>query len=133
MAKKRIKDSVRPAAQIKTEYNNYPVFCFKYLQSNSIDECDNIFFRHLIERAKKLADLGWVEINKSARHCFGYEKIELSKIKCRRELPSFVTKEVKLLAFRYSKQNLPFLAIRQENTLHVIFIETKHGDIYDHG
>lgn len=110
---------------------DYPIFCFKHLQDVSIKGCDADVYLSLINRIRKLENLGWNEINKSSRHSYGHEGIPISEIKP--SLPSFVSEDVeKLYAFRYTGNNLPFLALRNGNILHVIFIETKFGDIYDH-
>lgn len=110
---------------------DYPIFCFKHLQDISIKDCDPQVFLALIERIRKLENLGWLEINKSHRHAYGHEGIPINQIKPK--LPPFISDDVeKLYAFRYQGNNLPFLALRNGNVLHIIFIETKFGDIYDH-
>lgn len=115
----------------KNEEINYPIFCFKYLQNTSLKECESEVYKNFVERIRKLSDLGWKEIDKSARHSFGTEKIPISMIKP--QLPSFVTPEVEsLVCFRYTGNNLPFLGLRFNNVFHVIYIESKFGDIYDH-
>lgn len=107
----------------------YPVFCFKHLR---LIKWDNVQLKDFIERLQKLQQLGWNEINKSHRHSFGYEKIPIEAIIP--ELPDFVTPDVNFLfAFRYTGDNRPFLAMRNGDILHVIFIEANFGDIYDHG
>lgn len=122
-----IDDSITGKSKI-----GYPVFCFKHLQDVSIKGCDHQVFFSLIERIRKLEELGWQEINKSPRHAYGHEGISVNQIKPK--LPPFVSEDVeKLYAFRYQGNNLPFLALRNGDILHVIFIETKFGDIYDHG
>lgn len=111
---------------------NYPVFCFKYLQSVSIENCSNgAFFYNFIARLQKLGDLGWEEIRKSHRHSFGMEKIPIEKIKP--QTPLFLTPDVThLFAFRASGKNHPFLGIQEGVVFHVIFIETNFGDVYAH-
>lgn len=110
---------------------NYPLFSFKHLQEDSIKECNNssFFFKYLM-RMKKLSELGWKEIEISSRHSFGMEKISREMIKP--DIPSFITPEVPILAFRANGNNLPFLGVRDGKIFHVIFIETDFGDIYDH-
>lgn len=112
---------------------DYPVFCFKHLQKTSFSDCNDAkLLRQFFERTKKLGELGWSEILKSAIHSFGAEPVAVDRIKPR--LPNFITPDVKCLyAYRYGGNNLPFVCLRNGNVLHVIFIETKHGDIYDHG
>lgn len=111
----------------------YPVFCFKYLQLCSYNDCtDPKFFIDFLKRLQKLGQLGWQEINKSNKHGYGYEKIPISKIKPTMR-PSIITEDVEeLTVFRANGNNLPFLGIRLNDIFQVIYIETKFGDIYKH-
>ena len=111
---------------------DYPIFCFKHLQSVSISDCtDGTFFYKFLERLNKLSNLGWNEIRLSERHSFGMEKIPVEKI--HPSLPPFITPDVEdLSVFRAAGDNRPFLGIQNDKIFHVIFIETKFGDIYDH-
>lgn len=137
MAKKLKVKSKGVTPQVSTDKKkpeiDYPVFCFKHLQPHSYSECEDVkLIRSFFERCKNLAQLGWKEIDTSQKHGHGYEKLEREKFKP--SLPPFITPDVKkLLVFRYGKSNLSFVALRSENILHVIFIETVHGHIYDHG
>lgn len=110
---------------------DYPVFCFKHLQNTSINRCNNVsMFYNFLQRLQKLSVLGWSEIRNSQRHGFGMEKIAKTAIK--QPLPPFITPDVNyLMAFR-ANGKLPFLGIQNDIIFHIIFIETKFGDIYDH-
>lgn len=132
MSKKIRKQDESTSIKKKPE-ERYPVFCFKYLQPYSYNACSNAsFFIEFLERLKKLANLGWQQINVSGRHGFGTEKMPISKLKVK-NFPPIVTPEVEVLTvFRATGSNLPFLGIRVEDTFQVIFIETQFGDIYDH-
>lgn len=110
---------------------DYPLFSFKYLTDISIKNCrDGGFFSEFLLRLKKLSVLGWKEIAKSDRHSFGMEKIARESIK--HAIPSPITPEVPLFAFRATGSNLPFVGFQEGKVFHVIFIETAFGDIYDH-
>jgi hypothetical protein len=111
---------------------NYPIFCFKYLQTCSIKDCrDYDFFFKFLERLQKLAELGWNEIIHSHRHGFGTEKILLDKIKP--ALPLFITPDVgHFTVFRAGGNNKSFLGIRNGTIFHIVFIEANFGDVYDH-
>lgn len=110
----------------------YPVFCFKYLQFHSIKDCAEAdFFFKFLERLQKLSELGWKEIRKSARHSFGTEKLSRGSIIP--DLPKFVSPDVEhLTVFRANGDNRPFLGIQRGKLFHVIFIECRFGDIYEH-
>lgn len=110
---------------------SYPIFSFKYLQDVSINKTNNhkLFYDFLI-RLKKLSELGWKEINKSGKHSFGKEIIPQNMIK--HQLPSIITPEVNLYAFRAKGDNHPFVGYRENNIFHILYIEANFGDIYDH-
>lgn len=111
---------------------DYPIFCFKHLQTCSIQDCkDHLFFFKFLERLQKLSTLGWKNIEKSEKHGFGTEKLPKEQIIP--SLPIFITPEIKhLTVFRANGDNRPFLGIRRQNIFHVIFIEAKFNDIYKH-
>lgn len=134
-AKKIRNQSINP--EIKPSINkkpdiDYPVFCFKHLQDASFRKCkDGDFMRNFIYRLSKLCQLEWKKISIEKRHGFGTESIPVEQIKVK--LPDFVSPDVKhLTVFRANGDNRPFLGIRNGNVFHIIFIETKFGDIYDH-
>lgn len=110
---------------------DYPLFCFRHLQHTSFTECRDIsFFPNFMKRLKNLSELGWNEIQTTQRHGFGMEKIPQEIIKP--QLPTIITPEVRLFAFRAAVNNLPFVGFREGKIFHIIFIETTFGDIYDH-
>ncbi len=112
---------------------DHPLFSFKYLQNQSVENCTDVkFFQSFIFRLKKLSELGWSEIRKSDRHSFGMEKIPYYKIKPKSQLPDFITPDVEFCVFRATGSNLPFLGIQEGKIFYIIFIETNFGDIYDH-
>lgn len=112
---------------------NYPVFSFKYLQDVSIKDCNDVkFVKDFIFRLKQLSELGWIEIRKSGRHSFGMEKIPYHAIKPNIHIPGFITPEVEFCVFRATGSNLPFIGIQEGRIFHIVFIETRFGDIYNH-
>lgn len=135
MSKKRIKSRKTERAKIKKPSVSetkidYPVFCFKHLQLDC--KGDHKFYYQFVERLNKLCNLPWNTINNSARHSFGFEKLPVNKIKP--DLPKFITPDVKdLLVFRATGDNRPFLGIRRNNIFHIIFLEERFDDVYNHG
>ena len=112
---------------------DYPIFSFRYLAPHSFPKCrDASFFRDFLARLQKLSELGWKRIALSDRHSFGTEKIDVSAIKPRQQLPPFITDDMKLEVFRANGNNLPFVGLRNGRTFHIFFIETNFGDVYDH-
>lgn len=110
---------------------DYPLFSFRYLQATSFTDCRrHIFFIDFINRLTKLSQLGWEEIGTSRRHSFGFEKIPRDIIKP--GIPSNITPDVQLLAFRATGDNHPFIGFREGKIFHILFIESAFGDIYNH-
>ena len=108
---------------------NYPIFCFKYLQLDY--KKDNEFYYKFIERIIKLSDLGWKKIQNTDKHSFGTEKIPVKQIK--KTLPNFITPDIDTLTvFRANGDNRPFLGLRDGNVFHIIFLEEKFNDVYNH-
>ncbi len=110
---------------------DYPLFSFRHLQHTSYVDCKDVsFFPNFMKRLKKLSELGWNAIHTAQRHGFGMEKLPQEIIKP--QLPSIITPEVQLFAFRASGNNLPFVGFREGKIFHILFIETSFGDIYNH-
>lgn len=108
---------------------DYPVFCFRHLQT--IPNEDYKFYSDFIIRLNKISGLSWNQIYLADRHSFGTEKIPVKQIKP--QLPRFVTPEIThLTVFRANGDNRPFLGLRNGTVFHIIFLEEKFGDIYDH-
>lgn len=111
---------------------DYPVFCFKHLHLNSIKKGKGDIFKDFLFRMQKLCETGWTEIHKAPCHGLGYELLDRDKFHY--QLPNFITPDIKKLhVFRASGNNLPFVAHKNGNVLHVIFLEIKFNEIYDHG
>lgn len=113
---------------------DYPLFSFKYLRDVSINKCgDAAFFHDFLMRLQKLSELGWDGIRKSHKHSFGMENIPRESLKPDCRLPAFVTRDVsQLQVFRASGDNRPFIGLQQGRFFHILFIEARFGDIYEH-
>lgn len=113
---------------------DFPLFSFRWLQEFSFVECNDAkFFQHFLMRLQKLSDLGWNGIRVSAKHQFGMEKIPVDKIRVK-ALPALVTPDVEYLdVFRAVGDNRPMVGLQQGKIFHVLFIEAKFGDVYEHG
>lgn len=111
----------------------YPLFSFRWLIDYSIDVCkDYKFFHSYLIRLQKLSELGWDEIHKSSRHSFGMEKMPIKDIKPKL-LPPIISPDVKELdVFRAVGDNRPMIGFQEGKIFHVIFIEAKFGDVYEH-
>jgi hypothetical protein len=113
---------------------DYPIFCFKYLQHASIKGSrDADFFVNFLLRLRELSSHTWKELEKERRHGYGMELIPINQIRPQ-SYPSIVTPDIKTLTvFRANSDLRPFLGIRKGSLFHIIYIETRFGDIYRHG
>lgn len=112
---------------------NYPLFGFKYLFDTTHKECkDAGFFKAFLVRLKKLSDLGWKEIEKSPRHSFGTEKIPIEQLRPKFEMPEEFKTQRRITVFRATGDNHVFAGIREENTFHILLIESSFGSLYHH-
>jgi len=115
---------------IKSFTTDYPLFCFKHLQTKP--DNDYKFYADFFQRLKMLSNTTWKIIETSDKHGVGTEKIPIDKIKP--QLPQFVTPDIThLTVFRANGDNRPFLGIRNEHVFHIIFLEEKFNAIYNHG
>ncbi|MEG1749424.1 MAG: hypothetical protein RRZ65_01725 [Tannerellaceae bacterium] len=110
---------------------DYPVFCFRYFQKECLKSCSESQVKDFFDRLQRLGELGWNTINAGKRHDYGWEMLPVKQIK--KTLPPLITPDIpKLMVFRYNNANYPFIAHRNGNILHVLFIEANFGDVYDH-
>lgn len=101
---------------------------FSYVDSRN----DSDFFIAFLGRLKKLCGTDWNTVNTSGRHSFGWEKIEKSSMTtaAQAHMPNGMKS---LLAFRAKGDNHAFLGFRDGNTFQIVFIESRFGDVYNHG
>ena len=107
-----------------------PVFSFAYLQDASLKKCGNVeILKNLLIQLRKISSLNWGVLDQTQRHGLGYETIDQKAIK-----PAIPDEAAgtRLLAFRGAGM-LPFVGYRNEEVFYILFIETKFGDIYNHG
>lgn len=108
----------------------YVSFSFRHLQSPyHIVDCDNYDKIALLERMVKLCCLSWNQVISTQRHGFGTETIRRSSIGPR--LPSVVTPEITLIAFRFSGLK-SMIGFRAQDIFQVLFLD-HDGTVYDHG
>lgn len=110
---------------------DYPIFCFKHLNSHyGMNNCNKEEKAALIEQMTRLSQLTWNQVKLGSRKGMGSEKIDKSAI--RASIPNFVSDDVDFfLAFRF-KGNAPFVGHRNGNIFHVLYIDSKFK-LYDHG
>lgn len=70
----------------------------------------------------------WIQIRGAHRHGLGTEKIEKSAIKV--PIPTVVTEDVSLLAFRFSGK-APMVGFRERDVFHVLWFDRDYS-LYKH-
>lgn len=109
-----------------------PKFCLAYLQkgfdvaSLPDKEAKAAFADALAIRAK----MTWRALKAAPKHGLGLETIGESSI--RAPIPEAFQDQEKFLVFRYYGK-LPMAGVRILDVFHVIWIEPKFNDLYDHG
>jgi len=100
---------------------------YSYVSSNN----DSDFFISFLKRLQKLSSIDWNTANSSARHSFGFEKMNVNTMT--HAAKDFVPKGMtSLLVFRATGDNHVFLGYRERNVFQVIFVEYQFGDVYSH-
>lgn len=129
MSQKRIKQQQPQQKEVRKTSN--VSFGFSYLHDISYPDCKDIgFFIGYLQRLKKLSSVEWNILNGAHRHSFGWEKIPVKSIKKDIKLTDDVDF---LISLRATGDNHVFLGFREDNVFQVVFIESKFGDIYNHG
>ncbi len=106
--------------------NEYPIFDFRLFNKKCLKACENRQLCDFVSRMQELSQLNWNTIDTADRHGFGYEKMRVEQLKIT------LNPDIKeVLVFRYSGK-LPFIGLRQGNTLQVLYLEANFGDLYDH-
>lgn len=105
---------------------------FRYFDITCLKGCPQKQLQSFVERLHRLASLGWSEIRRSRRHEYGCEYLPKDAIK--QALPPIITDDVsKVMVFRYDNENHPFIGVQTENTIQLIALEVRFGELYDHG
>lgn len=131
----------RPAAsgiQIQTtrapatdSFDSPPTFCLRYMESSHcVTACDKNMKSAFASTLRKLSQLTWKQINQADRHGCGTEIIPREIINAK--IPSVVTDETNLIAFRYCGK-LPMVGFRGvAGVFHVIWLD-RDFTLYPHG
>lgn len=106
-----------------------PVFSLEYLQSGwCIQDCRQAERARMLERLRQISQRTWREIRQLDRHGYGTETISRGSI--RAVLPSFLTEDVRLLAFR-AFDLVAMVGYRSGRIFHVIWID-REFKLYKH-
>lgn len=118
-----------PSTSTGSTQSQTPLFCLNMLQGKyCLSHCEQQERAAFADTLHKLSKLTWAQIRASNRHASGCEIISRSSLKF--SLPSTVTDEVDILAFRFFGK-APMLGYRDGRTFHVLAID-RVFTAYDH-
>lgn len=104
-----------------------PIFSFEKMRDrsgHSVNCCGRDDQAALARQMYALSQLTWDEIKKAPKHGLGSETISNTALKV--ALPSSITPDVTLLAFRYNAK-APFLGYREGRIFYVLLIDHNFG------
>jgi hypothetical protein len=108
-----------------------PKFCLNFLRDgfdvHALGQEGQAAFAKSLQ---KLASLKWKELITAPRHGCGTEFIPATQIKAR--IPPQFEDQERFMVFRYDGM-LPMAGVRVRDVYHVLWIEPKFGQLYDHG
>lgn len=124
-----------PLADVDQEPVDYnrstPKFCFGFLQPDydisALNSTQRDNFAMALHNRSKMT---WQQIILGGRRGLGQENI--AKASIRGSIPSRFVEEKDFIALRYSDR-LRMVGTRSLDTFHVLWIERRYGDLYDHG
>ncbi|MDF9755158.1 hypothetical protein [Pseudomonas hunanensis] len=138
MVRKRLKERDAQGNQVRARHMagesdesdlRPPVFSLEYLQSSwCIQDCQQAERARMLERLRQISQRTWREIRQLDRHGYGTETISRGSI--RAVLPSFLTEDVRLLAFR-AFDLVAMVGYRSGRIFHVIWID-REFKLYKH-
>ncbi len=111
----------------------HPVFCLRYLDPAFDVKSGALSHEqrgHFAERLQEMASLSWKDLMVAPRHKQGFEWLPASTLRSR--LPERFADEDRVMVFRYSGK-LPMVGVRLNEVFHVLALEARFNDLYDHG
>lgn len=121
---KRVERGKNIAPPVTTEASpeqQPPLFSLRYMSKEfSLADCTKDEKAAFADTLYKLSQLTWSQINSSARHGSGYERIARSAIKA--AIPQHITEDVNLIAFRFYAK-APMVGYRDRATFYVIWLD----------
>ncbi|MEU6561996.1 hypothetical protein [Nocardia nova] len=110
--------------------SGHPTLCLRHLQDGwGIEKLTDKQCREFLVKWGKRAKLTWQELVQHSKHSLGSEFLPASKFKAK--APEGLAQD-RYMVFRH-EGNLPFAGFRAGDTFHVLWIEQRFNDLYDHG
>lgn len=119
-----------PDTEKGSPFPNKPVFSLHQMRHPyCVDDCDADDKKFFADALWRRSQLTWTELTLSRKHGLGSEQIAQGAIK--EQLPSTVTPDVTLLAFRFSGMKA-MVGYRDGETFHILWLDHSFA-LYDHG
>lgn len=121
-------------AQLPSQINydqQTPKFCLRHLcQDFDVHALTNDKRADFAVALQCRATMTWRQIIMAGRHGLGSENIPRRQI--RASIPAAFEDAEQFLVLRYSGM-LPMVGVRVQDVFHILWIESKFGDLYNHG
>lgn len=107
----------------------HPLLCLRHCQPGwGVEELTPDQCRDFLVKWEKRSKLTWEELVQHPKHGLGSELLHKSMFKP--SVPEHLDRD-RYLVFRH-EGNLPFAGFRAGDTFHVLWIEQKYNDLYNH-
>lgn len=109
-----------------------PKFCLAHIQKGyDVKSLPDLASKAAFAEALQIrSSMTWRELKVAPRHGLGMELIPKGQI--RAPIPEPFQDHEKFVVFRYNGR-LPMAGVRILDVFHVLWIEARFGDLYDHG
>lgn len=112
------------------EDDGHLLLSFRHVQPRfGVEEMSGRQRSEFLSKWAKRCGFTWSDLGLQQKHGLGYEMLPRKQFK---PSPPEALKEDKYMVFRHDG-NLPFAGFKAGDTFYVLWIETKYGDLYDHG
>lgn len=125
-------DKEKPHSKPVSDNDQRPVFSFEHMPQGSgwsVNCCQLEDRAQLSAKLYQLSSLTWMQISQAPRHGLGTEIIPRNQIAS--PVPSSVTEDTSLLAFRFSGKK-PMVGYRDGRVFHVLWLDWNFS-LYPHG
>lgn len=122
---------VRPPTTPDDHSTGHPKFCLRFLQRGfDVENLDRDQRAEFAVTLQQRASMTWSQLHQAARHGQGYELIPRQRL--RAPVPAVFADRDKFHVFRYSGR-LPMAGVRANDVFHIVWIEARFNELYDHG
>ena len=124
----RIKPHEIPDAPISHDEKR-PIFSLEHMQpTHSVRTCQHNDRAEFASKLYEMSQLSWGQLKQAPRHGLGSETISQNAI--RAPMPQSVTRDIRLIAFRFSGKK-PMVGYRVNEVFFVLWLDYNYT-LYDH-